>query len=788
MTWDGDEGHGWPLGETRWWVWRSALLRGAGFDVAGVDRFSAPELTAAADTVLTATKTSAPAAASERYRAAYAAATARLGQEVVSLAADPLFREAVTWQNPTAVTTMLDPVLAKGADAPRNASRRGKEASIVRYFSRYSTKNDTIGFFGPVCWATLDGGDVAVAMKAGPDLLRRREVFLERWALVAYADVLAADPDLRAWLPAVLSPILYVDGSDLVHPTQGRRELSPIEQAILGRCDARTPARSFARDLAEDPGSGVRRPEDVLLALGRLADAEVVTWGVDLPLTVDAERVLLAALDRIQDTEIRQRAAAGFDRLRAARDDVAAAGGDHAALAAAMARLAEVFVDISGQAATQAEGQTYAGRTVCYEEAVRDLDVTIGTPILDALARPLGLLLDSARWLSAEIAAVYGHALQELFDELVQGRSDGIVPLAELWFLAQGMFYGPGPKPIDDVSADFTRRWSQLLGLDNSTRRVEWTSEQLRPGVDEQFPHRLPGWSAARYHSPDIHLVFADDTLSIDGFWCVLGELHTAWNTADSACFVFGHDDPELLRSWVNQDLPAERILPLMPTNWPRLTPRTNNALANPADLQLGFVPAPGVDPDRIMPAAAMSVSSVAGMLVAAAPDGRRWPIVEVFAELLATHAVDAFKLLGSFEHSPRVTIDRMVVARESWRFAAGSLDFTSIKDPADRFLAVRRWRAVEGLPERVFVKSATEVKPLYVDLASPAHVDILCVTVRAAVRDGGDAASVVVSEMLPAPDQAWVRDAEGRRYVSELRLQIVDSDTSGWTGPGGPA
>lgn len=791
MTRSDEQGNGWPLGGTRWRVWRSALLRGAGFDAAGVTRFSAPTLTAAADDVLAGrgTETGAHKQASDaqwsHYRSAYAEATAQLGREVVALAGDPLFREAVTWQNPTALTTMLDPVLAKGTDAPRNASRRGKEAGIVRYYSRYTTKNDTIGFFGPVCWATLDGSEVAMGMKAGPDLLRRREVFLERWALVAYADVLAADPQLRAWLPAVLSPILYVDGSHLVHPMQGRRELSPGERAILARCDARTPARSFAYDLAQDPGSGIRRAEDVLLTLARLAEAEIVVWGIDLPLTVRAEEVLVAAVDRIGDAALRDRAGSGLDQLRAARDMVADAAGDHTALAEAMTSLDDVFVEISGQAATQADGQTYAGRTVCYEETVRDLDVTIGTPLLDAVADPLELLLDSARWLSAEIASVYLRALRELFDELVQERSDGIVPLGELWFLAQGMFYGPGAKPIDDVSADFTRRWSGLLGLDSSATRMQWTSAQLRAGVEQQFPHRLPGWSAARYHSPDIHLVFADDELSVDGFWCVLGELHAAWNTADSACFVFGHDDPEQLQAWVDQDLPAGRVIPLLPTSWPRLTPRTNNALANPADPQLGFVPAPGVDPDRIVPVTAMTVSDVDGQLVAATPDGRRWPIVEVFAELLATHAVDAFKLLGSFEHSPRVTIDRMVVARESWCYAVGSLDFVSVKDPAERFLAVRAWQAREGLPERVFVKSATEVKPIYVDLSSPAHVEILGVTVRAAVRGGGEAAKVVVSEMLPTPEQAWVRDAEGRRYVSELRLQIVDSDTSGWNGPG---
>ena len=34
----------------------------------------------------------------------------------------------------------------------------------------------------------------------------------------------------------------------------------------------------------------------------------------------------------------------------------------------------------------------------------------------------------------------------------------------------------------------------------------------------------------------------------------------------------------------------------------------------------------------------------------------------------MSIHAVDAFKLVGSFPHTPRVTVDRLVVARETWR------------------------------------------------------------------------------------------------------------------------
>jgi hypothetical protein len=46
---------------------------------------------------------------------------------------------------------------------------------------------------------------------------------------------------------------------------------------------------------------------------------------------------------------------------------------------------------------------------------------------------------------------------------------------------------------------------------------------------------------------------------------------------------------------------------------------------------------------------------------------------------------------------------------------------------------------------------------------------------VRAARQRAGGDVAVVVSEALPGPHDAWVPDAQGRRYQSELRLQVVD-------------
>ncbi|MFD0598460.1 hypothetical protein ACFQZ4_44350 [Catellatospora coxensis] len=126
------------------------------------------------------------------------------------------------------------------------------------------------------------------------------------------------------------------------------------------------------------------------------------------------------------------------------------------------------------------------------------------------------------------------------------------------------------------------------------------------------------------------------------------------------------------------------------------------------------------------------------------------------------------------------MSIGRLVVHRQTWRTTvADCARAADLPDEAARYLAVRRWRDRLGLPEQVFVRVGTEVKPVYVDFTSPAYVAAFVAMVRAASRAGGAGVPLTVSEMLPGPEQAWVPDAAGRRYFSELRMAIRDPATA---------
>ncbi|MFE9960011.1 thioesterase domain-containing protein [Micromonospora sp. NPDC005299] len=759
-----------PLGATAWSVWRDAILRTTGFPADGLGLFAAPRAAAAADELL------ATGTGEDRYDKEFDEAVRASAQRLSELAADPLLREAITWQNRGALVA-LDGLARGGVDAARNVRRRDRERALLKYWQRYGGKNETVGFFGPSCWVTVDPDQPETArIRPGAGLTRRRWVWFESWALAAYAERIGADLAVRRWWPPVLRPHLAVRDRTVLRPGRPPLALTPVEAALLAAADG----HRCAADLVADPAIGLRRPEDGYALLDRLVERELITWDAALPVSPDAERVLGDRIGAIGDEAARSAARAGFDRLRAARDAVAEAAGDPVRLRPALETLDATFTELTGVPAVRRAGQMYAGRTICYEDTARDLDVVFGAPLLAELAAPLDVLLRAARWMANALAEAYDEVFRGLYEELRAEAGDGPVALADLWFLAQGLFWGGGERPVDTVAADFAARWAGLFGLDAlppGTTDVRLRVADLADRIDAVFPGARPTWSNAVMHSPDLQICATDAAALARGeYTVVLGELHAAWSSFDCAVFTPSHPEVERLRAALAEDMGERRVRLLFPTEWPRRTSRTAESLTGPTDRHLAFQDAPGGDPARVLPTVDLTVSEVDGRLVATASDGQRWPLAEVFAEPLSAHAVDGFKLVAAAPYTPRITLDRLVVARQTWRTTVGESGLAQATGERQRFLAVRDWRRRLGLPEQVYVKLGTETKPCFVDLSSPAFANMFCAMVRAARVDGGDDASLTVSEMLPTTDQAWVPDGAGRRYFSELRLHIVDT------------
>lgn len=674
-------GHTVPLPGTEWRVWRDALVRSAGFPADGLDRFTAPALAQVADARLDGHATD------EDLEAANAAATAHASRQAEAIAADPLFREALTWQNLRAAA-MLDHLTRPRESSDTSArrrrqKRRAREDTIARYWQRYCGKNDTIGFFGPVTWATIDPDAPAVTVRPGPHLTRTRQVLYEFWLLETYAAHLTTERLVRPWLPVRRKPHLTIDGDRVLRPDGPPLPLTAAEAAVLARCDGR-PAADITADLSADTAAAD--------TLERLADRGIITWGLDLPYNPDAEHALRTALTAIPDPAARERALAGLARLDTARAEIAAAVGDPDRLAAALTGLDTEFTALTGATPERRSGQMYAGRRLCYEETVRDLDITIGGPILHALAGPLGtVLLPAARWLSATLIATYDTAFRALYENL-RDPDDFAMPLSRFWHPAQELITGD-KRPADEVTAEFTRRWYALFDLDPThldITRIDARSDDLRERVEDLFAATRPGWAGARIHSPDLHICAPDtDALTRGDFTIVLGEMHAAWPTLDCAVFTGLHPEPELLRAAAATDI-GPQFRPLYPTWWPRYTARIAPVLSV-TDHQFAFTDAPGADPARLLPITALTLTDRDGTLTVTAPDGRTWPLREVFALLIGWLGGEAFKLAGREPHTPRLTVDRLVVTRETWRTTIAGTGLPPATGRIPEYLAARR-------------------------------------------------------------------------------------------------
>ena len=138
-----------------WALWRDFAVRSAGFQVGGLGMFGSGD------------------------------EGARLGE----VAADPAFGEAVIWQNRSAYRTAVAKIAGRVAES--GSRRRQRDGVVAGYWQRYCSKNDTVGFFGPLAWGTIRAEGPAVAVRSR-GLVASREVHFEAWCLEALARTIGA--------------------------------------------------------------------------------------------------------------------------------------------------------------------------------------------------------------------------------------------------------------------------------------------------------------------------------------------------------------------------------------------------------------------------------------------------------------------------------------------------------------------------------------------------------------------------------------------------------------------
>jgi hypothetical protein len=527
--------------------------------------------------------------------------------------------------------------------------------------------------------------------------------------------------------------------------------------------------------VAADRTLGLERQEDALALLSELRERGLILWTLEPPVgDMHPERALRQLLEAIEDPPLRATALAQLEELEAQRAAVAAAAGDSAALGRALDQANDVFTRLTARSATRRGGRTYAARSILFEDCRRDIDLAIGSAVRH-FAAPLALMLESVRWFSHSVATHLLERFAAIFDQLRAETGSDEVPFQTFWARAEPLTIagnlvelGKSSTVADEVVAELQARWAELLKLSPDEHRQQYSAEELAPRVRAAFAAPHSGYAPVRHHSPDIMIAAADGWESIQRGDClfVLGEIHAGVISYCSPMFL-DHcpDAAEVLRDRAT-DLPGVEIFPVMNKDqYLRMNVRTyGREFAYETGTARSWLPR-----ERVFAATDFYLARVGGELLAFhRPDGRAFDLATFLDYYLGRALAHACNWIAPRPHTPRVTIDKLVLARETWRFSSDELAFARIESRFDRFVAARGWATGHGMPRYVFVKVPEEKKPFFVDFESTTYVDHLAHIARGASR-------MVVSEMLPAIGESWLTDREGRRYVCEMRTVAVD-------------
>lgn len=705
---------------------------------------------------------------------------ARLSLSMYELASSERFREAVIWQNRRAFHTGIESLTrVPPATAKRNSMRRQHEELVANYIQRYCTKNDTIGFFGPVGWARFLDHVKVIEAHPGENLLAERNVYFEGWCIDTLMKTLTRKKALHHWLAPRRMPTIYLEGTTLYNPPQPPVQISEKEAVLLRACDAERTAHEIAEGLLLTALPHFNSEEAVYSLLESMCGRGLISWSLEASIELHPEATLRRQLNQIGDEALRMRSLSVLDELEGARDEVAQAAGDASQLDQSLGRFEECFTRLTGVAATRAAGELYAGRTLVFEDCRRDIDIEFGPEVLQALSGPLSLMLTSARWLSYEVARVYRKAFAKIYAELARKGRSSTVELVDFWAQARNLILDK-KRPVDEPRREMQRRWAELLSHSTEQRRADFSSEQLRPRALAAFDSPAAGWWSARYHSPDVMIAASSvEAIRRGDFQFVLGEMHLATNTLGASLFMAQHPSPEDFFQALEHDMPEIHIIPML-TKYVASegTARVFLALVSPRDFYLEIAPDSdnNVPRSQVLPIAQLVIENRNGTLIMRTRDGRlQFDVIEASGLMLSTLILDSFKILTTGGHAPRITIDRLVVSRESWSFSPSALSFAFIEDEAERFVAARRWRRQYDLPCSLFVKVPVEKKPFYLNLDSPVYLSIFSKMVRRSAQKAALDDVINLTEMLPTFDQVWLPDGQGQHYTSELRLVAVD-------------
>lgn len=646
-------------------------------------------------------------AAREQAAGAAAADEAAVGEAVRAMLADARFLDAVVCSGPGVYRDLL-----RGRDGSTRVRRQ-----IASYAQRLSAKCETMSFFGPINYATLDAahpGNGEPVWEGGTACAGRR-AHLAAWAYDRLRDAVLHDPAMAG---------LLVPRRKTFAGTPSAGACGPALAALLAGADGSRSLRRIAAgagvtdaEAAEALAAGIGRG---LLACDLLPDA----------VTADPTRALAERLpEHAACTGPVRTAVRLLDRYPSATPQ------EKLAL---QEELTAIAPPPEGDA-TRGRGKFYNDRVVVHEAAVGTLGLTVGGQ------------------LAADLRTAVPAALDLLAHAAVRTR------LATNRTVARTL--GAGRFPL--VRA--MRACAEL-----PVTADPWLHDTLRNALAGLPPDAVEADLAGSLPTPpapDLPVLCSADVMVAAGSLAeyrsgvtplVVGDIHDAPLLTPWAL----QFHPDAAGALARRDAGIERALGDVRTV-SVVARRTSGLppLRYPGPLlELGPVTGPGerVRLDRLF---VHSDGETAHLRADGAQEDLHFHNGELDSALHTAFALPRVRppALPDLPYLPRLRWGNVVFARRRWRLDPEALlECARPAAWADRLLAVRRLAAERDWPTAFFAKSPRERKPVYVDLTSPSLLDGL-------FRLAKDAPLLRATEVLPDGRQLWLRDAD-QRFAAEFR------------------
>lgn len=660
----------------------------------------------------------------------------------------PRLQEALVWQNPTAARFGLCSWLATPLQ-PENAKSRKRERKLLAYLSRYASKNDVIGYFGPIGWGEI-AGDSAVTSDLAE--LEARSVYEEPWVVERLLEGWETEHEFLDRLPLRLSVRLGLEDGWL-HGGGGRRR------------DGRRPMIADEQALLERVHTGPSATWDELLAEG-FSDDTILRcvergWLLRRIAVPSAPHPLNWLYGYLCERGASRRYLESLEELQRLKGDVEGNRGAPAALLNALTSFAEHLEALTGQQASRGAGQTYGGRQPLYEDCRRGGRLKLGETRLEPLRLPLAATLESCRWFCRKASERFAELLDALFFDLgVRYGND--FRLTPLWEALQQTLCEPDPMGLEEVAAELAKRWEAVFAGES-----ELEPELALARASQVFAAETPLYPGARYHSVDLlfpHFKHGP---------VVLGEIHPGIHPYGTMSAFHQHPDPDDLRRRIEAERTEERVLPALHRPYTR---SAHDSWHSPADRHLLVRDGWGSwrDSERTLRLGDLrAVRQGESFLIT---DGStNWNPVAFFERDLRIKTALAyapFPVAGS--HRPRRRIGPLIVCREAWRYSREELGFLDLRKAEESSAHAQRWAEEKGLPAQLFVRIASETKPFLWDRKSLLSTELM-------VHHCRNEAFVKLEEMLPNLNQAWLPNPDGPG-LCELRLVAKDGRFDGGT------